>query len=80
LETECPFNAPADLWLPFGAGCRFAALYLLTHQVEDRLVPLKQTARYLLDPRTTHLVRIQEGRRSTFVDPGRDFRLANSRG
>jgi hypothetical protein len=33
-------------------GCRLGGPYLLTHHVEDRLLPLKQTVRHPLDPRT----------------------------
>ncbi len=40
-----------------GGGRRLAHPYLLTHHVQDGLLPLKQTVRHLLEPRTTFLVR-----------------------
>ncbi len=40
-----------------GGGRRFAHPYLLTHHVQDGLLPLKQNVRRLLEPRTTFLVR-----------------------
>ena len=37
-----------------GGGRRFAHPYLLTHHVQDGLLPLKQTVRHLLEPPSTH--------------------------
>jgi hypothetical protein len=51
-------EATADLWLRSHAGgCRFGTPSLLTHHVEDRLLPLEQTVRHPLDPPTTALIR-----------------------